>query len=70
MDHFEDIQKGDLIRVTNVVGDTLSTVTGVAAYKTSFLSNDYWVTEEGIMLVTRLERGVITIVTKNASEGN
>lgn len=70
MDKFEDIQKGDLIRVTNVVGDTLSTVQGIAAYKTSGLPNDYWLTEQGIMLVTRLERGAITIITKNASEGN
>lgn len=70
MDHFEDIQKGDLIRVTNVVGDTLTTVQGIAAFKTNGMSNDYWLTEQGVMLLTRLERGAITIVTKNASEGN
>lgn len=69
MSGFADIKKGDVVRVTNVDRDALTSVQGIAAYKTDGLSNNYWLTAGGVMLCTRLERGTIEILssaTKNA----
>lgn len=69
MSGFADIMKGDVVRVTNVDRDALTSVQGIAAYKTDGLPNNYWLTEQGVMLCSRLERGTIEIlssVTKNA----
>lgn len=62
MNEFKDIRKGDLVRITNADRDTLTIVQGVAAYTTEGLSNNYWLTEQGVMLCTRLERGTIEIL--------
>lgn len=61
---FADIREGDRIRVTRKVGYTEQTITGVASYVTDGLSNNYWLTIDGHMLVTRLETGTIEILER------
>lgn len=61
---FEDIRKGDVVRVTNTDADALRTVQGVAEYVTEDLSNNYWLTKQGVMLLTRLERGTIEVLNR------
>lgn len=61
---FEDIRKGDLLEITTDMDDAKVIVRGRAAYRSEGTSNDYWVTESGGPLVTRLSDVTVEILER------